>query len=104
MSPMQRDERTTPPLPGLQHLAKLVVLIEEHLGVEPEDVRMGATLEHDLHCDSLDRFELAQAVESRFGLPSEITDAEVAKLVTVADLAALIEAKLAEREAATWAR
>lgn len=45
--------------------------------------------------DSLDRLELAMAVEDRFGI--EISDDEVFRLTGVADTAALVARRLAEQ-------
>jgi acyl carrier protein len=56
------------------------------------DVRFHA----DLGMDALDEVLLAEEVEEEFDI--EISDAELAEVVTLDDLITLVERKLAERE------
>ena len=69
---------------------KVVSIIVEHLGVNPEDVVETASFTNDLGADSLDTVELIMAFEEEFGL--EIPDQDAEKIATVGDVLNYIEA------------
>jgi len=58
-------------------------VIAEQLKVKPEEILRGDSLEGDLGADSLDRVEIAMALEERFGF--EVSDRELERIQTVAD-------------------
>ena len=62
---------------------KVKGIIVEQLGVEEEEVIMGASFIEDLGADSLDIVELVMALEEEFDL--EIPDEDAEKIKTVAD-------------------
>lgn len=62
---------------------KVKGIIVEQLGVEEEEVTMGASFIEDLGADSLDIVELVMALEEEFDL--EIPDEDAEKIKTVAD-------------------
>ena len=69
---------------------KVVSIIVDKLGVNPEDVVETANFTNDLGADSLDTVELIMAFEEEFGL--EIPDADAEKIATVGDVLNYIEA------------
>lgn len=73
----------------------------EQLGVPVDAVEPGARLAHDLRADSLDRIELMMACEEEFGIT--IDDPEAERCQTVADVVALITAKVGARTRAASA-
>ncbi len=70
---------------------KLVDLIAEKLGVEPEEVTPEARFIEDLGADSLDIVELIMDLEDEFEM--EIPDEEAEKLTTVGDAIHYIQSK-----------
>ena len=64
-------------------------------GLDEGKVVPGALLKEDLEIDSLDRVELALALENALGL--YLLDEELGNIFTVGDIVSLIEAKLKER-------
>lgn len=68
---------------------KVVSIIVDKLGVNPEDVVETASFTNDLGADSLDTVELIMAFEEEFGL--EIPDADAEKISTVGDVLNYIE-------------
>lgn len=62
---------------------KVKGIIVEQLGVEEEEVVLGASFIEDLGADSLDIVELVMALEEEFDL--EIPDEDAEKIKTVAD-------------------
>ncbi len=68
---------------------KVVSIIVDHLGVNPEDVVETASFTNDLGADSLDTVELIMGFEEEFGI--EIPDAEAEKISTVGDALRYIE-------------
>lgn len=72
-----------------QRLKKLLI---DRCGVKEELIRPEANLQLDLHLDSLDAVQLAVAVEDEFNVT--IQDEDLAKLVTVANAAALVQTLL----------
>lgn len=68
---------------------KVVSIIVDKLGVNPEDVVETASFTNDLGADSLDTVELIMGFEEEFGI--EIPDAEAEKISTVGDALRYIE-------------
>ena len=56
-------------------------IVVEHLGVEPEKVKLEASFIDDLGADSLDTVELVMAFEEEFSI--EIPDEDAEKITTV---------------------
>lgn len=71
---------------------KLASIISETLGCAPDKVVRDAQLDSDLGADSLAAMELVMAVEEAFDI--EISDTQLDKFKTVADLAEYVEAQL----------
>lgn len=69
---------------------KVKAIVEEQLGVKPEQVTREAKFVDDLGADSLDEVELVMAYEEEFGV--DIPDEEAVKLITVGDVVAYLEA------------
>ncbi|MGH7320183.1 MAG: acyl carrier protein [Candidatus Rokuibacteriota bacterium] len=65
------------------------------LGVPPDEIRLDAKLVDDLGMDSLDALELAIATERQFKI--EVSDEQMTRLRTVADIVALVR-RLAEEQ------
>lgn len=63
---------------------KIKEIIVEQLGVDPEDVALGASFIDDLGADSLDIVELIMALEEEFDI--EIPDEEAEKFPTVGNV------------------
>jgi acyl carrier protein len=63
-------------------------LLSEHLGVEYAEVKADARLVEDLGADSLDRLEIAMALEEQFDI--ELTDDEIEKITTVQEVIDLV--------------
>ncbi len=72
-------------------LVKLQELVAEGLGVNVEEVVVGASFKDDLGADSLDLFEMVMSLEEEFDI--EIPTEELEKMVTVGDALAYIEAR-----------
>jgi acyl carrier protein len=83
------------PIPDLE--ARVKQILTTRLGIAPEDIRLEARLVEDLGMDSLDAVELAIATERQFNV--SLSDEQVAKLTTVADIVALVQ-RLAESRSA----
>jgi acyl carrier protein len=73
-------------IPNLEGRVKQI--LTNRLGIPAEEIRTDAKLVDELGMDSLDAVELAIATEREFGL--EISDEQVAKLETVADIMTLV--------------
>ncbi len=74
---------------GLQ--PKVLKIIEEQLGVDPDRIKPESSFIDDLGADSLDIVELVMAMEEEFDL--EIPDEDAEKLKTVQDVAKYLESK-----------
>ncbi|MBC7226193.1 MAG: acyl carrier protein [Thermoflexales bacterium] len=72
---------------------RIVNIIVDLLGVEPEKVTMDARFREDLGADSLDLVELVMAFEEEFG--GTISDEEAQKIKTVGDAVRYIESRMA---------
>ena len=70
---------------------KVMKIIEEQLGVDPERVKPEASFIDDLGADSLDIVELVMAMEEEFDI--EIPDEDAEKLRTVQDVMSYLETK-----------
>lgn len=66
-------------------------VVMEQFRVSEEEVALTANLVDDLAADSLDSVELIMALEEEFEF--EVSDEEADKIVTVADLVALVDAR-----------
>jgi acyl carrier protein len=64
-------------------------IIVEQLGVEPDQVVMGANFREDLEADSLDLVELIMAFEEEFG--GEISDDDAQTITTVEQAVTYLE-------------
>ena len=70
---------------------KVRSIIVEQLGVNEEQVVVGAKFIEDLGADSLDTVELVMAFEEEFSI--EVPDEEAEKLQTVGDVVKYIESR-----------
>ncbi len=70
---------------------KVMKIIEEQLGVDPDRIKTEASFIDDLGADSLDIVELVMAMEEEFDL--EIPDEDAEKLKTVQDVASYLTKK-----------
>lgn len=68
-------------------------LIAEQLSVDADNVTMDTHFEDELGVDSLDVVELTMAMEEEFNL-EEISEEDLAQVVTVGDLVNFIQQKL----------
>ena len=71
--------------------SKVIKIIEEQLGVDPDRVKPEASFIDDLGADSLDIVELVMAMEEEFDI--EIPDEDAEKLRTVQDVLKYLESK-----------
>ncbi|MDW8068262.1 MAG: acyl carrier protein [Anaerolineae bacterium] len=71
---------------------RVVNIIVDLLGVEPEKVTMDARFREDLGADSLDLVELVMAFEEEFG--GTISDEEAQQIKTVGDAVRYIESRM----------
>jgi len=71
---------------------RVVNIIVDLLGVEPEKVTMDARFREDLGADSLDLVELVMAFEEEFG--GTISDEEAQQIKTVGDAVRYIETRM----------
>ncbi|MEO8245623.1 MAG: acyl carrier protein [Chloroflexota bacterium] len=68
---------------------RLKKIIVEQLGVDEEEVTIGASFVEDLNADSLDLVELIMSLEEEFGM--EISDEDAEKIQKVSDAVEFIE-------------
>lgn len=73
--------------------SQIEIIVREHLGLDDQEAVTPASSFLDLGADSLDRVELAMAVEAQFGL--EIPDSDLERLETVGDVVAYVTAHTA---------
>jgi acyl carrier protein len=64
--------------------------LQEHHGIDPERVHMGASIADDLQLDSLDQVEVVMALEEVFQV--DIDDETVGKWRTVGDIVQFLAA------------
>jgi len=82
----------------LEHIQeRLKKILIEKTGVKKEVIEPTDRLVDDLALDSLDAVELAMGIEDEFGL--RISDADIKKLQTVADVLDLISHRLSASDA-----
>ncbi len=73
---------------------RVIEIIVDQLGADPEEVTMESRFREDLEADSLDLVELMMAFEEEFG--GEISDEDAMKIQTVGEAVALLKAYGAE--------
>ena len=73
---------------------KLVELLAEQFGMEPDEFNEETTFE-DLGADSVDLVELSMSLEEEFGI-DEMTEEEIASIHNLGDLVNFIQGKLGE--------
>jgi acyl carrier protein len=81
-------------IPDLERRTKQI--LTNRLGIPAEDIALDAKLVEDLGMDSLDAVELAIAAERQFNIG--LSDEQMSKLQTVADIIALVQ-RLADEQA-----
>jgi acyl carrier protein len=81
-------------IPDLERRTKQI--LTNRLGIPADDITLDAKLVEDLGMDSLDAVELAIAAERQFNIG--LSDEQMAKLQTVADIIALVQ-RLADEQA-----
>jgi acyl carrier protein len=81
-------------VPDLERRVKQI--LTHRLGIPADEITLGARLVDDLGLDSLDAVELAIATERQFNVA--LSDEQVAKLMTVADIITLVERLAQERD------
>lgn len=64
---------------------KMIELLSEQFGVEPESITLQTSFDEDLGADSLDLVELMMALEEEFDV-GEIDEEAARKLKTVGDV------------------
>lgn len=74
-------------IPDLE--ARVKQILTRRLGIPPGEITLDARLADDLGMDSLDAVELAIAAEREFDIA--LSDEQVAKLATVADIMLLVQ-------------
>jgi acyl carrier protein len=81
-------------IPDLERRVKQI--LTQRLGIPADEITLGARLVDDLGMDSLDAVELAISTERQFNVA--LSDEQVAKLATVADIIALVQRLAQERD------
>jgi len=76
---------------------KIKDIIVENLGVKPEEVKLETGFK-DLSVDSLDKVELAMALEEAFNI--EIPDEDAEKLLTVKEVVDYTKGKIEDKSKA----
>jgi acyl carrier protein len=80
-------------IPDLE--ARVKEILTDRLGMPADEIALDSKLVDDLGMDSLDAAELAIATEREFNIT--VSDEQIAKLVTVQDIVALVR-QLAEEQ------
>lgn len=78
--------------------ARVKEIVQEQLGVKPEEVTNDASFVDDLGADSLDTVELVMALEEAF--ETEIEDEEAEKITTVQQAIDYIKSRMQEKDKA----
>ena len=73
---------------------KIVALLAEQLGVDPENITMDTSFE-ELGADSVDVVDLTMAVEEAFHL-DDLSDENLSDMTTVGDIVRFLQKKLDE--------
>ena len=76
---------------------KVCKMLAQQLNIEVDKIKPESEVVKDLGADSLDAVELNMALEDNFSI--KIPDEDIAKMKTVADVVAYIDANAAEGEA-----
>ena len=97
--PVERGAPTDKPMTRLDLEQHVKQILTNRLGIPPDEITTSAKLVDDLGMDSLDAVELAIAAERQFHV--SISDEQVARLGTVADIVQLVERLAGEQRAAT---
>jgi acyl carrier protein len=69
--------------------SKVIELLENKLGIYPEEAKMEADIKNDLGADSLDKLEIVMECEKEFSI--KIDDEQVDEIHTVGDLVKAVE-------------
>lgn len=77
---------------NVEHRIREIVVTQLKV-LSPDRVTAAARLFEDLNADSLDKVEIAMAVEEEFQI--EVTDAELEELTTFGDVVKLVEQRAA---------
>jgi acyl carrier protein len=67
-------------------------IIVSQLGVDPEEVTMGANFRDDLEADSLDLVELIMSFEDEFG--GDISDDQAQRILSVGDAVRFLDGEV----------
>ena len=78
--------------------ARVKEIVEQQLGVKPEEVTNDASFVDDLGADSLDTVELVMALEEAF--ETEIEDEEAEKITTVQQAIDYIKSRMQQKDKA----
>lgn len=78
--------------------ARVKEIVQEQLGVKPEEVTNDASFVDDLGADSLDTVELVMALEEAF--ETEIEDEEAEKITTVQQAIDYIKSRMQQKDKA----
>ena len=73
---------------------KIVKLLSEQFGMEPDEITEETTFE-DLGADSVDLVELSMSLEEEFGI-DEMGEEDIASIHNVGDLVNYLQGKLGE--------
>ena len=77
---------------------RVKAIVQEQLGVKPEEVTNDASFVDDLGADSLDTVELVMALEEAF--ETEIEDEEAEKITTVQQAIDYIKSRMQQKDKA----
>jgi acyl carrier protein len=72
---------------------RLVDVMVERLGLQPEELTRTARFKDDLGLDSLDMVELVSALEEELGVP--VTDEVASALTSLGDVVAYVDSRVA---------
>ena len=84
---------------GLDTEAMVIKALAEILQKEEGDIELSMNLRDGLEVDSLDTVELLMEAEDAYDLEIDSTEIDPEKIVTVRDMVAFVEQKLAEKKA-----
>jgi len=84
---------------GLDTEAMVIKALAEILQKEEGDIELSMNLRDGLEVDSLDTVELLMEAEDAYDLEIDSTEIDPEKIVTVRDMVAFVEQKLADKKA-----
>lgn len=84
---------------GLSTEKMVIKALAEILQKEEGDIELSMNLRDGLEVDSLDTVELLMEAEDAYDLEIDSTEIDPTKIVTVRDMVAFVEGKLAEKAA-----